>query len=237
MKTAFLIFVILGFYSCAVAQTNESANARDQIRGLEKQYNEIIGHIGRRDRQLKSWPYRRQNIVSNLLDSCSNSAREMAFSYLADTSTTNWPSDFDDLLVQEFVRRFAASDDLPRLTLLLAARCPKYEGLRPIEFWLVDERGPDAIKVLTSAYFSSGANCSSKMLLECFQRAFPELKSKNMSDSAFVKACAHWTELNRAKLRLNYDYYLPDAAKPTHGPLFDISEDGTKTGASNGVTH
>lgn len=228
MKTALLIFAIFGFLSCAGAQTNENSNARDQFGGLEKQYNEIMGHFSRRDHHLKSWPYRRQNIVSNLLDSCSNSNRDVAFSYLVDTPATNWPSDFEDLIVQEFIRRLVASNDSPRLTLLLAARCPKYEGVRPIEFWLVDEKGPDAIKMLASAYFSSGTDFSSGMLLECFQRAFPTLKVTSAPDSAFVKACVQWTELNRQRLRLNYDYYLPDAAEPMHGPLFNISEDGKK---------
>jgi hypothetical protein len=222
MRIAFFIFFIFVSLSHAEAQKNDVV-ARDQIKDFETKYNEIIGQFSRGDRQLKSWPYRRQKIVSDLLDSGSESTREKIVGYLCDTPATNWPSDFDNLLVQELIRRLSATNDLVHLKSLLAARCPEYLGVRPTEFWLVNERGPDAINVLASAYFLSGTNFPSQMLLACFRRAFPLLKSSNLSDSAFIDACVHWTEQNRARLKLNYDYYVPDASEPMHGALFEVS--------------
>jgi hypothetical protein len=123
---------------------------------------------------------------------------------------------FDRVLIEAFIYNLVKSDDTNKIVPLLAARCPNTIASWPTEFQIAKMRGPAGVELLLAAHKSRARNADSHVLSNCLARAFPTLRSQNIVDDDFVKACERWIEENRTNCYLNFKYaYLPGG-----GPFF-----------------
>ncbi|HTV43303.1 MAG TPA: hypothetical protein VMF08_22265 [Candidatus Sulfotelmatobacter sp.] len=209
MRICSVILVLLSIRCAFCADTNYGVNAKCELFKLRQEFAARTAGLNRRS---KDWPKVQQETIESLLDSCSRPVRGMIFQdFVSHPETNSPPLFFDSWLAQAFVIRIVESNEVLSLPQLLATHCPEHVGALTLEWYLVYEKGPDAVPVLASSYFLSGTNYSSMVLLNCFNRAFPSLRRENMTDAEFVKACVQWIKLNAASSTLNYKYHRMNA--------------------------
>jgi hypothetical protein len=177
-----------------------------------RSYDELQREFFRREAELdgmrKEYLSRRNETLKDLLEISDPKVSEECWARLnkpLELTSVN----FDGILSQVFAENLLAKGDMPSLKHLLSVNCPDYVALRPVEFYLAQEKGTKAISILINAYAAAGTNTSSTTIINSLKRALPMLVVKGESDVAFVKKCEKWKS-SFTPVRINYMYpYLP----------------------------
>src|SRR5215469_13721775 len=148
MKIIACLIVLICLVAKSVAATNDDLSAIDQISKLQKEYDKQTASL---DRTSKDTAGIEMRAIVNLLESCSDNERQMQYEYLLRHPATNSAPTFENLLVEAFIMRLTASNQLSSVSSLLATHCPEYIGLAPLEWWLAFEKGPSFMSIMTSA--------------------------------------------------------------------------------------
>jgi hypothetical protein len=156
--------------------------------------------IGAKDSASKNVPGVAVAELVTLLDDLPEARLETEYRTLL-TLPESSASEFQQALVQAFVALFARRKSDARLIPLLAARCPRYVGLRSIEFVLATAGLQNPVEVMVKAYGQAKSDPVRHTLFDALSSAFPSLRSRATSEEQFIKACLEWYSARRTASR------------------------------------